>query len=221
MLLQFLLIRGMLLPFMVYGQQIQKKVVLHDGYYGNQIVRNHSEVHYYYHTPSQQAGYIIVTRVVEYLLDKANNQYGSYLQTDTLCFFNGSLRKGQQYGTFLSWPPGNIFFLETFIKGHKHGSWKGFYTTGIMYASGTYDKGVAVGKYLQYYANGQLAIETQLLGEKTPVTQYQDYYLNGQLSSKGIYFNGNKVNQWTYFDNQGRLVKTEYYTNRGRLRNVK
>jgi hypothetical protein len=125
----------LILSAVVQAQGIQKRMILHDGYEGNRIVRNYVEV-YYSQVGAVTDGYVMVTKVIGSIKDEASPEYEAYLKTDTLVHFTGEIKKGRKHGTFLTFPPGNIFYLETYQAGIKQGVWKGYYTTGMPYCKG-------------------------------------------------------------------------------------
>lgn len=45
----------------------------------------------------------------------------------------------------------------------------------------------------------------------------KEYHKNGQLKEEGAYNGDTKINQWSYYDESGKLIKTEKYDEKGNL----
>lgn len=208
-------------PVQVPGQRVQKSVVIHNGYEGNKLVRNHTVVHYYHFTREKAEGVVTVDRVVEFAANKEQAQYATLVETDTLFTFSGTIHRGKMTGIFPSFPPGNVFFAKTYLDGEKTGPFRGYYHSGELFCEGVLLDGVKTGPYRQYYANGQLSLSQNFLDLNENVLHHESFYLNGQLHHRGYYHSGNKVNEWHYFDRDGILCKTEYYNKYGRLKQIK
>lgn len=211
----------------MYFQKPYKSQVLRNGFEEGKLVRNHTTL-FYYHADKKLAdktrltdGIITVDRVVEYAVDESFNSCTTYIHKDTLLTFRGVTTKNKKDGTFLSLPPDNIFYLHTYQNNELNGEFKGFYNTGQLQCEGYYQDGKQTGAYSQYYANGKLAIQQQFADAITGLSHIICYYTDGLIESKGSYYNDKKVNEWYYYDKQGNLIKTEYYTNKGRLLKVK
>lgn len=214
-------------PALICAQILYKSQIIHNGFEGGKLVRNHT-VLYYHHLNMKLAGgrkltdgFITVDHVVEYAMNDNFTDYANYIYRDTLVTFYGITMKGKKNGTFLSLPPGNIFYLHTYRNDVENGEYKGFYSTGQLFCEGYYENGKQVGNYKQYYANGKLALIHKVIADVASLSHLVYYYTNGQIESKGSYYNEKKVNEWYYYDRQGNLVKTEYYTNKGRLVRIK
>jgi|GEM_PF-3377769 len=210
-----------LLPGLLAAQRIQRTVVLHNGYEAGQLVRNHTVVHYYHNSRERVAGFITVHRVVQYALNGNPVQYSTWVETDTLCTFAGTISRGKKNGTFPAFPPGNLFFVYTYENDEKNGPFDGFFHFGQRFCEGTLAGGIKTGPYREYYANGHLSKSQQFLDPANNVLHQEDYYITGQLHHRGYFHGDNKVNEWQYFDADGTLNKIEYYNKYGRLKKIR
>ena len=66
-------------------------------------------------------------------------------------------------------------------------------------------------KFSEYYENGQLAQTGFLLDGKNHGV-WQSFDINGAKKSKGVFFKGNKVDRW-FFWNNGQLLEVDYKNN--------
>jgi len=210
-----------LLPGLLSAQRVPRTVVLHNGYESSRLVRNHTVVHYTHYNRERIAGVVTVDRVLEYALNQERTKFSTWVETDTLCTFSGTIYRGRKTGTFLSLPPGNLFFVHTYEDDGKTGAFKGFYNFGQLFCEGTLREGLKTGPYREYYANGQLARSQQFLDAANHVLHQEEYYTTGTLQHRGYVYAGNKVNEWQYYDLDGNLSKTEYYNKYGRLMRIK
>ncbi len=210
-----------LLPGLLAAQRVHRTVVLHNGYEAGQLVRNHTVVHYYHNNRERVAGFITVNRVVQYALNQERSLYSTWVETDTLCTFAGTIHKGRKNGTFPAFPPGNLFFVHTYEDDQKNGPFLGFFHFGQRFCEGTLTEGIKTGPYREYYANGHLSKSQQFLDPGKNVLHQEQYYITGELHHRGYFHGDNKVNEWQYFDTDGTLSKTEYYNKYGRLKKIR
>jgi len=118
-------------PAFVYAQRVYTKEILKNGFDEGKLARNHTTL-YYHNTlltdgAKLTAGFIIVDRLVEYVTNESLLHYATYTYQDTLLPFHGTTVKGKKHGTFLTLPPGNIFYLHTYKDNELQGEFKGFY----------------------------------------------------------------------------------------------
>lgn len=210
-----------LLPGLLAAQRVQKTVILHNGYEAGRLVRNHTVVHYFHNNRERVAGIVTVDRVIQYAVNQEQTQYSTWVETDTLCTFSGTIHRGRKTGTFPAFPPGNLFFVYTYENDEKTGSFSGFYHFGQPFCTGTLSAGLKTGPYREYYANGQLSKSQHFLDAEKNVLHQEEYYITGKLHHRGYLHGGNKVNEWQYFNSDGALSKIEYYNKYGRLKKIK
>jgi hypothetical protein len=201
----------------VQAQQIKKSIILHNGYdEDNNLVRNHTVIHYLQTSKRLIAGFVTLDQIVEFANRDHFNTFTTSVDRDTLLYFHGLLEKGKRNGTFLDFPQHNIFYVYTYQNDKENGEFVGYYYSGQLYCRGNYIHGKPIGEYRQYYANGKPSLY-RVFSEGVDNLMYQEYYYqNGQVESKGSLYNGKKVNEWYYFSYQGNLLRTEYYR-KGRL----
>ncbi|QHT70262.1 hypothetical protein GXP67_28235 [Rhodocytophaga rosea] len=201
----------------IQAQQIKKSIILHDGYDDdNNLVRNHTVIHYLYTSKRLIAGYVTLDQLVEYANRDHFNNFSASIRRDTLLYFHGILEKGKKNGTFLDLPQDNVFYVYSYQNDKHNGEFVGYYHSGQVYCKGNYKQGKQVGEYRQYYANGKPSLYRAFADGVENLLYQEYYYQNGQVESKGSLYNGKKVNEWHYFAYQGNLLRTEYY-NKGRL----
>jgi len=86
-----------------------------------------------------------------------------------------------------------------------------FYPNGKTKTIGEYKDGKRTGEWLAWYENGvpwsQAHFENGLKNGESIV-----YYPNGQKRYIGYYNNDEKTGVWKFFDEQGKLIKTEDFT---------
>jgi len=110
---------------------------------------------------------------------------------------------------------------------YKNGENKGF--TGILYTKydngnyltrQEYKSGLGEGTWINYWPNGNLKEVGTYQKNKVegPIKKYNQ---NGNLIAKGHYIDWRiRVGLWSYYDDDGNLVKTEDYGSEGDFRDV-
>jgi len=97
---------------------------------------------------------------------------------------------------------------------------------GILLLEYNYNlEGEQMGSQRQYYANGKIQKEENIVNYSTIERIYEkekieiivanetfkEYYENGVLKKEGVYFNGEKVGLYKEFDYNGKIKILEYY----------
>lgn len=97
------------------------------------------------------------------------------------------------------------------IKGMKQGSWKEYYTEGILRAEGDYKDGARVGKWKFYHLNEKLEqVGVYRKGGK-PHGDWVWYYDNGLVRREETYINGKEDGELIEYDEQGTIIKKGFY----------
>ncbi len=96
--------------------------------------------------------------------------------------------------------------------------------TGVIYAkfpNGFYktwrefDKGIGHGTYINFYKNGSPS-EMGTYDDSKIEGPILKFHINGRIKEKGIYRNWRvKIGEWSYYDNNGKLIKKEDYGKEG------
>lgn len=91
---------------------------------------------------------------------------------------------------------GNYASIQEYKNGLGDGTWINFYENGNIKESGTYQKNKVAG----------------------PI---QKFYPSGKIKSQGTYRDWRiRVGEWTYYNENGAVIKTEDYGKKGDLRDV-
>ncbi len=85
-----------------------------------------------------------------------------------------------------------------------------FYESGKMKVSGSFKDGQKHGQWIFYYENGLKANEDWFF-EGEPDGRSTSWNKNGTTRSNGYYKHGERVREWTWFDETGRLIKRVNY----------
>lgn len=91
---------------------------------------------------------------------------------------------------------------ESYQRGVKHGKWKHYYPSGVLYEETTFENGVENGVWRQYYPNGQKKEEAKIVNGTRNGT-YNAYHPNGNIDRTGQYVNGLRHGEWRYFEASG------------------
>jgi len=93
-------------------------------------------------------------------------------------------------------PNGQVDSWQQFINGVGEGEWINYYDNGNYREIGNYDNNKVTGPIKKYYRNGILKAEGN----------YKDWRI--------------RVGEWKYYDEQGKLTKTESYGDKGSIMEV-
>jgi antitoxin component YwqK of YwqJK toxin-antitoxin module len=102
-----------------------------------------------------------------------------------------------------------------FVNGKKEGEHKLFYSNGILAELTRYEKGLPLGKSLQFYPSGTIQRQISFeYGNLSIITEETNYYPNGKVSSQ--YFNladgGYRI---CHYSTQGCRVSDQYFNSQG------
>ena len=87
-----------------------------------------------------------------------------------------------------------------------------YYRNGQVSAETFYKNGLEEGKKTRYYANGKIRQEGAYKADK-PNGYFVDYYGNGQVSEEGWYVDGDRQGTFYNYDLLGKPTNTVYYLN--------
>ncbi len=104
-------------------------------------------------------------------------------------------------------------FNQTDAQGRKTGKWKKVYSNGKTRYEGQFDKGMPVGTFKYYNADGKLTtILTYSEGGHFAVCKM--YYVKGKLQASGYYRDKKKDSVWLYYSEETqKVVAEEHYKN--------
>lgn len=132
---------------------------------------------------------------------------------------------------------GNLWSTKNYEKGLHKGKQKSYFKNGNISAIEFYKDGNRIGKFRYYHENGKPSIIAiyNRKGDNIKTKWYRDNgylwkkesfryrkngdvfqkfkenHLNGKLEVSGTILNGENVNEWKYYDEQGKLIKIERY----------
>ena len=102
--------------------------------------------------------------------------------------------------------------------------------TGVLYASypdgsllswQEYSDGIGQGKWINYYKNGQIQ-ESGYYNKNKVEGPVEKFYENGYLKASGTYKDWRiKIGKWSYFNEDGTLLKEIDYGTKGSIEEVK
>lgn len=137
----------------------------------------------------------------------------------------GGLSEGQKSGIYREYDMegnlvnGYIYRHDTLVSegmilfdGTYQGSWRDYYSSGIVADSGTYAAGVRDGKWIFYYENGLREQEGSFRNNQ-PFGSWSWYYQNGQLKRRETYNAYGKLEGTvTEYDSLGNeIARGDYY----------
>ncbi len=97
------------------------------------------------------------------------------------------------------------------VKGMKQGSWREFYTEGMLRGVGRYENGARVGKWSFYHLNEKLEqVGVYRKGGK-PHGDWIWYYSNGAIKREETYFNGKEDGELIEYNQGGEIIKQGSY----------
>ena len=114
---------------------------------------------------------------------------------------------------------GVLIKVENYKNGERHGEWKTYSSqTGILLEECNYDNGVLNGVEKIYFVNGDLQTEVNYINGKRN-GNFKSYYSGNVISSNGVYHNDLPVGEWSYYDGDGQIRKSEIYKD-GKVENT-
>lgn len=95
-------------------------------------------------------------------------------------------------------------------KNAKEGLNTFYYKDGVIKAKGYYANGLKEGEWQSFYESGKLWSD-EFFTHGLPDGKITVYYENGQKYYEGEFKAGNPVNTWTYWNQEGKLMRTADY----------
>ena len=96
--------------------------------------------------------------------------------------------------------------------GYKDGKFISYYNSGSVSEESNWKAGVKEGTQINYYPDGKISKSTSYKnGEEDGYVK--DYYANGTMSSEGWRVEGNRQQQYLYYNVVGDLTTKEYFQN--------
>jgi len=131
-------------------------------------------------------------------------------QVDSITFRNG-IKQGLYKNYDLR--QDHLIASGHYDNGKKHGIWQSYHDGGAIHGKEEYKKGVPIGQYAFYYADGKPKIITQIDNGKWH-GEHLEYYPNGAIQIQGRYHNGGTDGQWKEYYQNG-LTKEIYHCQAG------
>jgi len=116
-------------------------------------------------------------------------------------------------------------FINTIYKGIwffgiiKVGKYKEWYSNGQIYIKANYNEnGKKIGKYKKWHSNGQICIEANYNEKGKRIGEYKEWYNNRYLKIEANYNgNGKKIGKYKEWFNNGQLREIVNYNKKGEL----
>ncbi len=163
----------------------------------------------------------------------------SYWQNGQLSELSNYSTDGRFFGEMIMYyDNGNLWSVKKFNDGQADGKWEDFFLNGKLHSEEFYKNGNRIGTSKLYHENGEIsnitkykdgnAVESKWYLDNgklwktetsnfvtnenviTSVTEWS-YHLNGKIENITSYTNGQPKGEWKYFDENGKLLKTEKY----------
>jgi len=96
-------------------------------------------------------------------------------------------------------------------KNLPQGVWKKYYPTDTLFSECVFNNGKRVGVCRTYYKSGKPQSVLTYRG-LTDACDAKIFFEDGKLKAKGKYIDKEKDSIWTYYDNFGTMIATEYYS---------
>ncbi|GHV15289.1 hypothetical protein FACS1894169_06220 [Bacteroidia bacterium] len=146
-----------------------------------------------------------------------------YAQKGAENYINKYDRNNKKTGLWIE--PNDRFRKETYyLNGVKNGMYKEYNGYGTLFVLGEYKNGEMVGTWYYFGSKGHLTSkETGFSKAKVRGMKYKYFctvfHLNGIIASQGYIISDKspydelwtEVGKWNYFDESGKLIKTETY----------
>lgn len=132
--------------------------------------------------------------------------------TDRSYYANGqvSAEKEYRFGEHLWskawWPSGGQQFSWDNVGDGYRRTW---YESGQIKSESQLKEGRYVGRSRDWYSSGQLWIEQYHNEEGLRHGPYVSWHENGQKAEEGSYHRIEKIGEWKYWDDEGKLIRTE------------
>ena len=121
------------------------------------------------------------------------------------------------------YPSGAKRGLLKFKMGVPVDTWKTFFENGKQYDERVYDKGTPTGTWKRFYDSGKPMEETvfKKISETVTEVHQKTFFKNGKVNEQGKWkrtaIPGKKPTnfkdgKWLYYDEKGKLTKTEHYS---------
>jgi antitoxin component YwqK of YwqJK toxin-antitoxin module len=111
---------------------------------------------------------------------------------------------------YFSYYDNRLAGIETYNKGVRDGISCVYYDNGNISESFWYENGARNGPWRQYYENGRLRMETFFEDDQRQGI-FLFYSLSGDLMIRGKYQNNRMHDEWTYFDESGKIASIINY----------
>ncbi|WP_215398299.1 toxin-antitoxin system YwqK family antitoxin [Rheinheimera oceanensis] len=146
----------------------------------------------------------------------------------------GNMQKGEWFGLWQAWyEDGTLAQAVHYDASRKHGLAQEYYDNGqlkseieyeydkphgryeLFHLNGrpqqkeSYVKGLKEGKAEYFHPNGKPAQQGDYLRDRKE-GEWLEYWPNGQVRTQGSYISNRPSGDWQYFDQHGKLIKTEH-----------
>jgi len=106
----------------------------------------------------------------------------------------------------------SISAIEHYKNDLLHGTSSKYYESGELKQKSTFEKGVCVGKVLEYNSEGKLIKETNYDNKGAKTGYHKTHDSLGKLLAEGVYVNGYKSGVWLLSTSTGNFIEKEYPT---------
>ena len=160
----------------------------------------------YYSNGKKQIEYVYTANAKHCLSEK------KWFENGNLNFVINFNETGTQHGEAIGYfENGNLFYQKNYLNGREDGQEKYFYNDGKNKSSKFYKNGLLDGESILWHENGRISLKANY---KNNIKEgYWEELNYDSTLTKGYYKHDEKDSVWTYYNAQGKLIKTETYKN--------
>ena len=160
----------------------------------------------YYSNGKKEREYLYKANAKHYLSEK------KWFENGNLNFASNYNETGIQHGEAIGYfENGTLSYQKNYIQGRQDGQEKYFYADGKNKSSRFYKNGLLDGESILWHENGRISLKANY---KNNIKEgYWEELNYDSTLTKGYYKQDEKDSIWTYFNVQGKLIKTETYKN--------
>lgn len=156
--------------------------------------------------------------VGNYKKDKKQGQWKRFYGNGKLQQI-GNYKDNEKSGKWKEYSYEHLTKVVNYVEGKLTGKWKEYHKNGKIRTKGNYKNGTPIGEWRWYYENGKLNSIQNRNSEGYLEGEYKVYDGNGKIEIIGWFKTFKKENkvevkksgEWKYYDEQGKLIKTENF----------
>ena len=128
---------------------------------------------------------------------------------------NGQMKSEKRYGRgdleseIQYYKNGNVSIEISWGQGVE--AWTCFYENGQKKAKGQCGSRGPIARHIHWYENGQIASEYRYSERGNLEGRVYEWYENGQKKMEGYYWYNHKKGLWTWWDEEGNVIRTKTY----------